>query len=151
MRLARTMLYLGATALCAEPNFTGTWKLNLEKSKLPEQWTGMKMERKIEHKGVEMKVDTFASGPQGDVTLNARYTTDGKQNINPYQGHSATSTLQWESETLAIQTTIVRETDDIKLDDRWTLSADQKTITVERKQKGPGEHDYHLVLVFDKS
>ena len=72
-------LVVGAGQAQAKPNFSGDWKLNLEKSNFGPMPGPDKLTMKIDHKDPSMKVSQSQSGPQGDMSFEVTYSTDGKE------------------------------------------------------------------------
>ena len=146
------LLAVAGVALAA-PDFSGSWKINAAKSKsggqfpLPE-----KFERKIAHTEPALQVTTTRSGFQGgeDFTSEAKYSTDGKETTNPgFGGSEMKSVTKWEGEVLAIQSTASTPNGDFTITERWSLSADGKTLEVKNKVAG-GFGEFELTLVLDK-
>jgi hypothetical protein len=144
----RTIIILAALAVSAlaAPNFSGHWKLNVEKSKLDDPY---QEERTIEHKDAEITVSVNATVDGEEESSTAKYTTDGKETRNMIDGDPLFTTVHWDGDALLFDSTLIGDTDTTETHDRWTLSADGKLLTVARKQKiGTDARD--LVLVFDR-
>ena len=133
----------------AKPNFSGEWKLNVEKSNFGPMPAPEKMSMKIDHKDPSMKVSQSQSGPQGDMTFDASYSTDGKETSNTFGPMTAKSTAKWEGETLVIDTKLETGGGELTIKGKWTLSADGKQMTNNSHIVSPqGEID--VVYVLDK-
>ena len=146
-------LFAFASAAMAAPNFSGSWKINASKSKsggqfpLPERF-----ERKITHADPSVQVTTTRSGFQGgdDVTTNAKYTTDGKETTNPgFGGSEMKSVAKWEGDILTIKSAASTPNGDFTITERWSLSADGKTLEVANKVAG-GFGEFETTYVLDK-
>ncbi len=136
-------------AAAARPNFTGTWKLNLEKSDFgplpaPESRTDT-----IAQQEVSLK-DTFASkGPDGDLSGELNYTTDGKESLNKFRGNDMKGSAKWDGASLVVENRLTFDGNDIVVRTHWDLSADGKSLTTMAHIESPmGEIDQKLV--FDK-
>ncbi len=131
----------------AKPNFSGDWKINIEKSDFGAIPAPEKMERTITHEDPRLKFKTVQSGPQGEVTTEMAYTTDGKPSTNKTPRGEVTGTARWDGETLAIDTKREVQGMEITLVERWTLSEDGKILTINNKVTTPqGEFDIKVVL-----
>ena len=77
--------------------------------------------------GSKLILSTTQTGPQGDVTSNLTYTTDGKESVN---GDSK-GTAQWIGDKLMIESSREFQGTTLKQKEIWTLSGDGKTLTVD--------------------
>ena len=150
MRRLLLTLALGA-ALCSivaaqtatTPDLSGTWKLNLAKSKLD--------------KRNKIKSQTITITTSGD-TIQFHYATDSKDLLYTYVGdgkerplgiwtenEDSTAKATWENSVLVIETTI-RSGAQVLIHsiDRWSLSSDGKTLLL-----GPNSNG-KLSFVYDK-
>jgi hypothetical protein len=83
----------------------------------------------------------------GEVTAELKYSTDGKETTNTVRGNEVKSTAKWEGDELAIAGKAQFNGADVTLTDRWSLSADGKTLTILRHVNSPmGETDQKIVL-----
>ena len=135
-------------ASAALPNFSGHWKLNVEKSKLDDPYIGLTEERTIDHKDPQLVVNVKAVQDGEEDTSTAKYTTDGKETRNIVDGDPNFITAHWDGQTLIVEIKIISDTDTTDLSDRWTLSADGKVLTIARKMK-VGFDEREFVFVFD--
>jgi len=139
--LAILSLAFGATAASSAlaqkaPNFSGTWVMVLGKSDFggmpgaPESRTD-----KIEHKETSIVIHrTQSPGPMGgklEATLT--YGIDGKPYKNTIGENDVTSTLSWDGPVLVVESTVTTQQGPAQVTYRWSLSADGKTLTQERK------------------
>ena len=139
------------TAWCfsaySKPNFSGAWKLNVEKSDYGPMPAPTSLTDKIVHEDPSLKISRSQTGQQGDATYDLSFTTDGKQNSNTVRGNSMKSTVAWEGEALIFDSKVEAQGNEITLKDKWTLSPDGKTITINRHAASPqGELDMKLVM-----
>ena len=91
---------------------------------------------KISLDGPNLK-DTITQKLQrgGENTYDMIYTMDGKECVNHVRGNVVKSTARWEGDDLVIDSKVfaLRQAD---IQDRWSLSADGKTITLRRHMTG---------------
>lgn len=145
--LSLTLAALLVTALAEDkPNFSGEWKLNVAKSDLGSM-PAVSRTDKIEHKEPNLKVTSTQENQNGKVTADVKYTTDGKESTNEIRGNAVKSTAKWEGNVLAITSKANFNGNDITINDKWSLSKDGKTLTVNRQFEGPqGKFDHKIVL-----
>ena len=131
----------------AKPNFSGTWKLNTGKSDFGAMPAPDTRADKITHEDPDLKDSFTQSGQMGEVTAEMKYSTDGKETTNSVRGNQIKSTAKWEGDELAIAGKTSFNGADVTLNDRWSLSADGKTLTIQRHVNSPmGETDQKIVL-----
>ena len=141
-----------ATVAMAKPNFTGSWKINASKSKSTGDFPlPQKFDRKIAHADPSLQVSTTQSGFQGgaDRTTELKYTTDGKEVVNQLPNGEAKGTAKWDGDVLVVESTRKFQDNEIKQVERWSLSADGKTLEIENKISG-GFGDFEMKYVLDK-
>jgi hypothetical protein len=133
----------------AKTNFSGDWKLNVDKSDFGPMPPPTSMTSKIDHADPSMKVATSMSSPQGEMSYDAKYTTDGKENANTMGPMEAKTTMTWDADDLTVTTKLDAGGTEIAIKGKWSLSADGKTLTQTAHVTSPqGEVD--VKYVFDK-
>ena len=136
-----------AAKASAKPDFSGDWKLNIDKSNFGPMPPPTSMSLKVDHKDPALKVITNQNGMDGESTTNATYSTDGKPGKNDFRGAETTSVAKWEGETLLIDTKLNFQGMDLTLKQSWKLSSDGKTITQATKiMTAQGDFDMASVL-----
>src|SRR5580704_13494923 len=147
------MMKLAAVALAilpwasaqTTPDFSGVWELNQAKSKS----TGAgpdRMRAKIEHQGSSFTI-TFRVVARGETQQETQKYTIGQDSKTEMHGAPMTSHAEWDGATLAVRSVAVFSGKELKLADRWSLSADGNTLTfTERHQFGtePEAEDSHI-------
>lgn len=131
--LVATVALLLAGFAAAKPNFTGDWKLNVSKSSFGEFPAPSSMTMKVAHEEPGLKVATAMVSDYGEWNTEASYTTDGKECINKMRETESKSVLKWDGDTLMFDTKAEFGGNPMTIADKWTLSEDGKTLTVERK------------------
>jgi len=138
-------LAAGAVALAADtkPDFTGTWKLNVDKSDLGgAPITALVVT--VDHKEPVFKLTAKGTAGGEDFEETESFTTDGKPSED---SHGGTVKCQWEGATLAIEGTTPDGTPFEHA--RLSISADGKTVTRDAVQKtDEGEQKRHEI--YDK-
>jgi hypothetical protein len=132
-----------------KPNLSGDWKLNVAKSDFGPMPGPEKMDRTIKHEDPSLKMTTTQSGPQGEVTTELAYTTDGKPCTNKIRGQDVTGVAKWDGDALTINYKREIQGMEITANERWTLSEDGKTLTVTNKLNTP-QGDFEIKIVMDK-
>lgn len=134
-----------AAAASAKPNFSGTWRLNKEKSNYGPVSAPTRMERKILHEDPMLTMTIVQSNDEGERTLKQVYRTDGSESLNKIGNREVTSVAKWDDEVLVISS----ERGDLAQTERWTLSEDGKALTLVNRIKSP-KGNFEVIVVMDK-
>jgi hypothetical protein len=143
------MLLLLAAALpaLAKPDFSGSWKLNPAKSDFGEMPSPSSMTSTITHQEPNLKNVVKQSSDMGDIEYESNYTTDGKECVNTLMNAPLTSVLKWDGDVLTIDSKGKFGDNEFTMQDRWALSEDGKTLTINRTFKSAmGDGAQKLVL-----
>lgn len=125
-------------AAAAEPDFSGTWKLNHERSRLGALPVAPAGVLEIEHRAG--KVQCLEEPLAWSATL------DGKAFRSQSAGIVANIILKWEGSALLINALVSGERGDYTRMDRWKLSRDGSTLTILRQiVRRTGESESTLV------
>lgn len=138
------------TALAfAEPNFSGTWKIDPERSKFGDLPLPDKLVSKIEHKGSTLRVSTEQTGGMAPGRAEYRFDTSGKESLNKIRSNELRSVLRWEGDTLHFQHKLEYQgTEKVEMRDEWRVSANGTEMTQIRRVKTPaGELETTTVLL----
>lgn len=146
-----TSFALHAAVGQAKPNFSGTWKMNVEKSDpmgggggggggmTPGALTITQSETEL------VTEQTF-----GEQVRKATYYLDGRESTNPGgRGGEAKSKARWEGASLIIETTSMMGENAVTTKTVRTLSEDGKVMTVVTTRPGPNGETTRKT-VFDK-
>jgi hypothetical protein len=140
-------------ALCAaaadKPNFSGEWTLNAAKSDFGPMPAPDKMIRKIVHKDPDLTITTTTATQAGERTNNSAYKTDGTESVNKSGQGESKSIVRWDGMNLIFNTRREIQGMSIEQNERWSLSEDGKTLSVDGNLKGP-QGEVALKLVLDK-
>jgi hypothetical protein len=124
------LLLCSPAVLAADkPDFSGNWKLNVEKSDFGPMPKPEKADFAIVHKEPELKVKTTAVSSMGEVTNDVRILTDGTAFTNTMHGQEVKGTAKWDGKTLVVTQTLEMQGTAITFVQKWTLSDDGKSIT----------------------
>jgi hypothetical protein len=148
-----------ATVSAQKANFSGDWKLNEGKSELG-QFGGRMAAKKIKLDGQteSLAVQRFSVGQDGaEITTSEKLTFDGKATESTVFGGSKKSAVaKWsdDGKALNVNSTINFERDgqaiEIKITEKWTLSEDGKSLTIESTSNSSFGTNT-MKLVYDKA
>ena len=144
------LLALVSAPLFAAPNFTGAWKLNVQKSAYGNFPAPDSAIRTILQDGSDISMTTMQKGKQGSTTTTLHYTTDGKSVTNKTATGDSDSIARFEGNRLTIETSRTVQNAEIKSHETWDLSADGKVLTIETKLNLPGQGEFVVKQVFEK-
>ena len=127
----------GTVAAQSKPDFSGDWKMNAEASNFGGMPAPSSLTEKIAHEEPTVKVTTAQSGEFGDWNSDFIFTTDGKECLNKVADFQVKSTLKWDGSVLVVDSTMDFQGSPATMTDRWSLSEDGKTMTIDRHFSGP--------------
>ena len=122
------------------PNFSGTWVLQVDKSDFGAMGGPSARTDVIDHQEPKLSIKRTITGPNGEITSNLVYAVDGKPYKNTVANAETTSTLSWDGQTLVMVTLYPSPQGEATITDRYTLSADGKTLTQERSVAIQGQN-----------
>jgi hypothetical protein len=128
-----------------KPDFSGTWKMNREKSKF-ERGGPDAILIKIDHKEPAFAENWTVSTPDGERSLQAKYTTDGKETEQEVMGRMAKTSAKWDGDALVIEF----KSEEGFFKRKITLSADGKTITKIVTQSPRDGEQTEDTVIFEK-
>jgi hypothetical protein len=121
-----TLFVIAATAVAGDkPDFSGRWKLDLDKSSFGAMPPPATMIRTVDQKGPTIEIDNALTGP--DMSLTFQYSTDGKETTNTFMGSDFKSKANWDGKMLVIRNYL--PDGQLASTNKWTLSDDGKTFT----------------------
>ncbi len=149
-------LSMAALAQDSKPNFSGAWELVVDKcdfGQAPE--SGPRFPDRIDartdvvdHKDPSLKVTIKAKTPQGDMTQERNWMTNGQEVTEDLQGSPLKSRTRWVGKELLTESTLASDHGEAKIVIRWQLSDNGKTLTTVRSIKSDsGEMKQTLVFV----
>jgi hypothetical protein len=136
---ATALLFAAGTLVAADkPNFTGEWKLNIEKSTFGPMPAPVSQMLKIEHDDPKMVIvqdQEQADGQKLNMTM--KYSTDGTESTNDFRGAPAKMSAKWDGDALVVNTKLDFQGMEIKIANTMKLAADGKSITSVAKIETP--------------
>jgi hypothetical protein len=144
---AASMMHLGNS----QPNFSGTWRLNIGKSNFGQLPPPGSQTDVIEQNDPSVKIaEDQKGGMMGDMNLTTMVDTTGKETKSAGMGGAdVMSTAHWDGVALVVDSKTSFQGNDVKIKDTYTLSGDGKTLTeVTHVESGMGNFD--STSVYDK-
>ena len=140
------MLLTALAFAAADADFSGTWKLNPERSEMHSPPQEPYETIKIEHKDKRLHCSS-QNAERKPVEWN--YTTDGKETRGKIGDESYNSILKWEGSALLINTLVNGRARNHAQMDRWKLSRDGKTLTI-RRQVETLHGEVESIFIYEK-
>jgi hypothetical protein len=123
-------------AATAKPDFTGTWKLNLEKSDYDQVPPPSDETLTFAHNGSTSTIATVSDNERGKEVYTLPFTTDGAETPTPNGVFANTATLQylstkgeWKGSSVILTQKILYQDSPGTLRSVLTISPDGKTLT----------------------
>ncbi len=142
-----SVLLVAACVAQSQPNFSGTWKLNVSKSDFgmmpaPDSRTDV-----IDHAGDTLKDQVAAAGEQGKQEYLVTFKTDGTETVNKVADREVKVSAQWDGPAMVVTTRLDLQGTEIVIKSNWTLSSDGGTLTQAAHITSPmGEMDQKAVF-----
>ena len=133
-----------------QPNFTGTWNLNLDKSELGPMPRPDSAHYDIRHSGANLTLDYT----QDSKKTHAELTTDGTERVTDSSPDSEIWTrVYWAGPVLVFESRQkarpAHQAEPLKWTSRWSLSDDGKTLAIQ-KHFTTRDGEFDQKLLFDK-
>ncbi len=148
MILAAAACLLAVTPAMAKTDFSGTWKIVLDKSDFGPMPPPEKVEQIVEHKENDLKVNVTQVGQQGEVKMELNYSTE-KETTNTFRNTPMKSTAKWDGDKLVVVSKLEFQGNEVVIQDTWSLADEGKTLTLDRKLNTP-QGDLEMKHVFAK-
>ena len=129
-----------------KPNFSGVWKLNVDKSDFgplpgPESET-----ETIEHNEPNLKLAVVQVGAQGKQDYQLELAINGKEEAHKMGPREVKTTSSWEGNTLVVLVKLMFQDMEVLIKNVYTLAADGKTVNVNAHlSSSMGEADQKMV------
>jgi len=106
------LFLISAVASAQAVNFSGTWKINSEKSKLNYDFSLGPKQIVMVQKGNDLSVEKLTTLQSEDYTTNDNLTLDGKESVNTFwQDTQKKSTVAWSDDKKSLKITSKLTTD----------------------------------------
>ncbi len=139
------LMALAVGAWGADPNLTGTWRLNHEKSDFGRAARPGTVVTKIQQQGGELRAESTTDGAVSEY----RWTLDGKESVNRIRGNDVKAVAEWRGPILQVKVKLTAQGVARAMTDQYSLAGDGKTMTIYRTINGPnGEVEQRYV--YDK-
>lgn len=148
MILAAAACLLAVTPAMAKSDFSGTWKIVLDKSDFGPMPPPEKVEQIVEHKENDLKVNVTQVGQQGELKMELNYSTE-KETTNTFRNTPMKSTAKWDGDKLVVVSKLEFQGNEVVIQDTWSLADEGKTLTLDRKLNTP-QGDLEMKHVFAK-
>lgn len=113
----------------ARPDFTGTWKLSLDNSRLRGP-TLKQLLMKIEHREPVLIQEVWFTDGSGSERRQTFTVEIGAETFNPISGLTARTHARWEGTELVIESRMKTPEREFHFKDNWSLSGDGQTLTM---------------------
>lgn len=152
----RTLLIVPALALFTltasaqdKPNFSGSWKMNVDKSDFGPIPKPTRFERVITQQDNEVTAKTTQAGEQGERTTELKYKLNGSESVNKIGGQDVKSVAAWEGSNIVVRSKREIQGMEISQVETWALSADGKVVTVSNDIDTP-QGKFAMTIVLEK-
>jgi hypothetical protein len=130
------------------PNLSGTWVLQVDKSDFGMMPAPTSRTDVIDHQDPKLTIKRTVVAGGAETVGNLVFGVDGKPYKNMMGTSELTSTLKWDGPVLVVTTLTSTPQGEVTLTDRFSLSADGKTLTQDRSISVQGQElTQKLVLV----
>lgn len=145
---ATSVLLVPAVSATPRPNFTGTWKVNLQKSKLqippPESTVFL-----VEHDEPRLKITRTNVFSGKSDTFTILLTTDGRETVLRDAQRTIYSRAYWEGNVLVFDSRIVMEAGEATNVVRYRMAKDGQSFTAPERLRSP-KLNYDNVWVLER-
>jgi hypothetical protein len=144
-------LAIFATVVSAQdkPNFSGTWKMNANKSDFGPLPAPSAATRTVEHTDPDMKIKSTQTTDNGEQTSEVAYKTDGSEFTMKRRNMEIKATGKWEGSKLVVKSKFEAQGMEISSAESWSLSADGKELHI-ITALGTPQGDFEMKLVMEK-
>lgn len=148
--LMLVLMLCGFTMLAqAEPDLSGEWVLNADKSEFGEMPPPDSYTRVIEHNNPNIKISTTQVGMMGKMKTEVSCVIGGDACNSSNDMGESTSTFKWDGDLLVVDTTAEMMGMELKIKETMILSADGKALTL-KNSVSMDMGDMEATYVLDK-
>ena len=130
------------------PDLSGVWELN-KTAGTPARNMPDRMRVKIEQQGSAFSVTMRVSAQGRNMQQTQKYAIGGESK-NEMNGSTMTGHASWEGDTLVVRSSGVFMKKELKLNDRWSVSADGNTLTFRERRQFGDEPEGENVRIFNR-
>jgi len=134
----------------ARPNYSGTWKLNIEKSDFGPLPPDSSRTDIIEQGDAGVKQTVSEDGAQGKQDYVLNFPTDGKEVTNNAGGLEVKNAAVWTGPSLVVDTKLSVQGTDVAVKATWVLSPDGKTLTQSNHISAGALGEFDQKYIFEK-
>ena len=129
----------------ADPDLTGTWRLNHDRSDFGRAARPGTVVTKIRQQAGELRAESTTDGSVSAY----RWTLGGKESVNRIGGNEVRAVAEWRGPILQVKAKMTVQGTTLGMTDQYSLAGDGKTMTIYRTINGPnGEMEQRYV--YDK-
>ena len=125
-------------AVTSRPDFTGTWKLIRGESDFAFLPPPRLRVDTITHRGPDLLIRTHQKDANGKITVDRKLTIDGEAVDVTVHNRARRIRAWWDDTTLVLETKFEVSGHARRIEDRLSLDATAKWLTIERSQEQPG-------------
>lgn len=129
------------------PNLSGTWIMQADKSDFGPIGGPSSRTDVIEHQEPRLTIKRTVVSAAGETASTLVYAVDGKPYKNTAGPSELTSTLKWDGQVLVMVTLTTLPQGEVTITDRYTLSADGKTLTQARTLSLGGQEAAQTIVL----
>jgi hypothetical protein len=120
----------GALLTASDPDFTGTWKLNADRSEL--HWQPRAPAHRLTIKQIAAGDKYSIEIREDDAVAALHASIDGASKRDRFEATTMSTQAKWEGDAFLINTIVDDPKRSYTRMDRWTLSRDRRTLSVTR-------------------
>jgi len=122
------------------PNLSGTWVLQVDKSDFGMLPAPVSRTDVVDHQEPKLTIKRTVVTEGGEAVGNFTFVVDGKPYKNSMGPSELTSSLNWDGAVLVVTSQTTTPQGEATLVDRYSLSADGKTLTQDRSIAVQGQN-----------
>lgn len=145
--LLLTVAFLNAAD--QKPNFTGEWKLNLDKSDFGPLQPPDRRTDQIEHREPSFRLTSTQARGERESIAQWDCRTDGTRCTASIRGADLklATKVTWDGAVLVFDSQGTYAAGEVRMSDRWSLSPDGKTLTIARRLSSDAGEAHQTVLM----
>jgi hypothetical protein len=143
------LLSQGTATATTNINLSGKWQLDVKNSKFGALPAPVSRTVNIDHRDPLLKLEVNEDTGREKRSQTLEYLTDGTLSVNKVRGSDIRTVTRWEGAILVMETEGVYQGTEFRAIERWSLSGDQRRITIERSAKNK-RGETHQTLILEK-